>query len=72
MTTEGNRAGCKLDIFELGAELECFLANILEVFAADDTFEGSAMVKCFLFDDFKIIGESDAFEGGALLKCCQS
>ena len=38
--TEGNRAGCKLDILELGTEHESEFADSFEVFAADDTFEG--------------------------------
>jgi len=41
-TTEGNQAGCKLEIFELGAALECTTANSFEVFVADDAFEGGA------------------------------
>ena len=56
--TEGNRTGCKLDIFELGAELECVFANSLEVFVADDALEGGAVAKCQLFDYLELIGES--------------
>jgi len=40
---EGNRAGCKLDIFELGAECECSPADTFEVFVADDALEGGAI-----------------------------
>ena len=62
--TEGNRAGCTLDIFELGAVLECGSVDSLEVFVADDALEGGAMGKCCVFDDFEVIGESDTREGG--------
>jgi len=68
-TTEGNRARCKLDIFKLGALLECATDNSFEVFVADDAFEGGATGECRLFDDFELIGESDALEGGASLEC---
>jgi len=60
--TEGNRAGCKLDIFDGGAELECAIADSFEVFVADDALEGDAAVECSSFDDFKFIGESDTRE----------
>ena len=66
---EGNRFGCKLDIFELGALLECALANSLEVFVADDALGGGAFVECQPFDDFEFIGESDTREGDSSLEC---
>ena len=66
---EGNRAGCKLGIFELGAALERVIANSLEVFVPDDAFEGSAIGESHSSDDFKLIGESDALESGTLLEC---
>ena len=65
-TNKGNRAGCKLDIFELGAELECGLADSLEVFVADDALEGGAVSECHIFDDFEFIGKGNAFEGAVL------
>jgi len=68
--TEGNRFGCKLDIFELGAELECAFADGLEVFVADDAFEGGAFGENQLFNDCELIGESDALEGGATCERC--
>jgi len=68
-TTERSRAGCKLDIFELGAVLECVIADSLEVFVADDTLEGGASAEHQLFDDFEIIGESDTREGKGILEC---
>jgi len=37
--TEGNRAGCKLDIFELGEILERAMGDSVEFFVADDAFE---------------------------------
>ena len=40
--SKGNRFARKLDIFQLGALLECATANSLELFVADDTFEGGA------------------------------
>ena len=67
--TEGNRSGCKLDIFQLGATPECAIANSFEVFVADDAFEGGAFGKRHLFDDFQFIGEVDALEGGIALEC---
>jgi len=69
MFTEGNRADCKLDIFELGAVLECAIANSLEVFVADDTFEGGASAKNTTSDDFELIGESGTREGETVTKC---
>ena len=54
---------------ELGALLECEIANSLEVFVADDAFEGGAMGERQVFDDFELIGESDTFEGGTELEC---
>ena len=69
MNTEGNRAGCKLDIFELGAALECAISDSLEVFVADDAFEGGAFIERPFFDDCELIGESDTREGGAILGC---
>jgi len=69
---EGNRAGCKLDIFELGAELECATANSLEVFVADDMLEGGAGGERQLFDDFEIIGEGNALEDGTGLECASA
>jgi len=67
-TIEGNRAGCKLEIFELGAQIECASANSLEFFVADDALEGSAVGERLLFDDFEIFGEGNALEGGAVLE----
>jgi len=58
--TEGNRAGCKLDIFELGAASECGLTNTFEVFVADDAFEGSTFYEHPIIDDFELIGEVNA------------
>jgi len=72
MTIEGNRFGCKLDIFELGAVLECGIANSLEVFVADDALEGGAFVERLLLDDFELIGESDTSEGGIVLECAMA
>jgi len=69
MRTEGSRAGCKLDIFELGAELECATANILEVLAADDALEGGAVFERNLSNGFEIIGERNALEDVAMLEC---
>ena len=54
--TERNRAGCKLDIVELGAPLEYGLADSFEVFVADDALEGGAASELKLFDDFELIG----------------
>ena len=68
-TNERNRAGCKLGIFELGAELECVIANSFEVFVADDALEGGAIVKRPKFDRFERIGEGDIHEGGTSLEC---
>ena len=68
ITTEGNRAGCKLDIFELGTELECAMANSLEVFVADDAFEGVAYSERQLFNDFEVFGEGDTREGEAFIE----
>jgi len=68
LKTEGNRAGCKLDIYKLGAELECGLANSLEVFAADDALEGGASTECHLSDDYELIGQGNAIEGGTVLE----
>ena len=65
--TEGNRAGCKLDIFEFGAVLKCASADSFEFFVADDVFEGRAS-KRQLFGDFKLIGEVNALESGAALE----
>ena len=65
MTIEGNRVGCKLDVFELGALLERAIADSLEVFVADDAFEGSAVGERQLFDDCELIGEGDTREGRA-------
>jgi len=53
-------------------ELECAIANSLEVFVADDALEGGAVGKRRLTDDFELIGESDAREGVALLECSPS
>ena len=72
MTTEGNRAGCKLNIFELGAELECAFADSLEVFVADDVLEGGAIVEHHKIDDLELIREGDASEGGAVLECASA
>jgi len=69
MLTEGSRPGCKLDIFELGAQHVYASANSLEVFVADDALEGGAVSECQIFDDFEIIGEGNALEGEALLEC---
>ena len=66
---EENRAGCKLDIFELGTVLECGIANSLEVFVADDALEGGAFGERQLSNDFELIGQSDTHEGGAELEC---
>jgi len=66
---EGSRAGCKLDIFELGAVLECGIANSLEVFVEDDALEGGARGERQLFDDFEVIGEGGALECGTALEC---
>ena len=70
--TEGNGAGFKLDLFELGAVLEYPLMNSFEVFVTDDAFEGGAMAEQNLFDDFELIGESDTREGDAFLECSRS
>ena len=70
--TEGNRAGCKLDIFELRAQLKSRTANRFKVFAADDAFEGFAIEESNIFDDFELIGESDTREGAAIAKCFHS
>ena len=70
--TEGNRAGCKLDIFELRAQLKSRTANRFKVFAADDAFEGFAIEESNIFDDFELIGESDTREGGATAEYCLS
>jgi len=72
ITTEGNRAGCKLDIFKLVAIVECAVLNSFEGFVADDALEGRAKVKRNLFDDFEVIGESYIREGVAILECCLS
>jgi len=66
--TEGNRPGCKLDVFELGALGECAITNSLEVFVADDAFEGGATANRSLFDNCELIGESDALEGKATVE----
>ena len=67
--TEQNRAGCKLNIFELGAVLKCSLTDSFEFFVADDAFERGASAKRHPVDDFELIGKGDAFEGGAVLEC---
>ena len=67
--TEGIRAGCKLDIFELDALLECTIADIIEFFVADDTLEGGAGGERPVFNDFELIGESDTREGVASCEC---
>ena len=67
--SEGNRAGCKLDIFELVAALEYVIANSFEVFVADDAFEGGTVVERQKLDDFELIGKGNAFEGGTVLEC---
>ena len=72
INTEGNRAGCKLDIFKLGTEHECAIANSLEFLVADDALEGGAIGEYLRFDDFELIGESDTREGEAILECCRS
>ena len=71
-TTEGNRAGCKLDIFELGAVLECVTADSVEVFVADNAFKGGAGAKRHMFDDCELIGEGDALEGEAVAECASA
>ena len=58
-TIEENRAGCKLDIFELGAVLECIIANSFEFVVADDVLEVCAVAKRHLFDDLELTRESD-------------
>ena len=65
---EGNRAGCKPNIFKLGAAQECKIVNSLEAFVEDDALEGGAMGERPRFDDFEIIGESDTREGEAGLE----
>jgi len=69
-TTAGNRFGCKLDIFEPGAELGCaaFVASF-EVFVAYNAFEGGASAKRPLFDDCELLGEGGAHEGRTVLEC---
>ena len=67
-TTERSRAGCKLDIFELGAACECSIVNSFEVFVADNALEGRAKAESHLFDDCELIGEGDTLEGGTVLE----
>jgi len=69
MTTEGNRVGCKLDVFELGALLERAIADSLEVFVADDAFEGGAAAKRPNFDDCEFVGEGDDLQDRTALEC---
>ena len=57
---------------EGGAELECSLADSLEVFVPDDALEGFAFGERQLFDDCELIGESDTREDGAVCECCHS
>jgi len=57
-----------LDIFELGAALECAPTNSLEVFVADDTLERGACSKRHLPNDCELIGKGNALEG-TLLEC---
>jgi len=64
----GDRFGCKLDIFELRAAVECAHVESLEVFVEDDALEGGTMAESRLADDFEIIGESDTREGVAPIK----
>ena len=68
ISSEGNRAGCKLDIFELGTELKRANTDSLEVFVEDDAFEGGAISEHHLFHDFELIGESDTREGEAFIE----
>jgi len=62
----------ELDIFKLGAGLECTIANSLEVFVEDDALEGGAFDEHRCFEDFELIGESDTREGTAVLECSRS
>jgi len=72
ISTEGNRFGCKSDVFELGAHYECAFADSLEGFIADDALEGGAFDERQIFNGFEFIGESDTREGVAFLECCIS
>ena len=62
----GSPKDIELEIFELGAGLECGLTNKLKFFVADDAFEGGTTAERHLFDDCELIGESDTREGEAL------
>ena len=57
------------DTREGGSELECAMANSLEVFVADDALEGGAMGERQRFDDLELIGESDTCEGEVFIEC---
>ena len=70
--TEGNRAGSKLEIFELGAALEYALTNSFEVFVTDAALEGGAIDERPILDDLELIGESDIRESVAVCECCLS
>jgi len=72
MLTKGNRAGCKLDIFELEADMERAATDSLDVFVKDDALEFCAPAERTLFDDFELIWKGDAREGGAILECLLS
>jgi len=67
--TEGNRVGCKPDIFELVATLECPTADSFEFFVADDALERGAAGERTLSNNFMPIREGNALEGGTLLEC---
>ena len=61
-----------MDVCELGAALECVIANSLEFFVADNAFEGGALGEHTKFNDFELNGEGDTWEGEALLECSRS
>ena len=57
---EGNRAGRKLDIFELAAAKKHALGDSLEVFVEDDALEGFAITERHILDRFEHLGEGNA------------
>jgi len=58
-----------VDIFKLGAALECAATDSFDVIVADDALEGEASAKRTRCDDFELIGESDTREGRAFKEC---
>ena len=53
MSTEENRAGCRLDISELRTESECSIANSFEVFIEEDALEEGTPLESVFFDCVK-------------------